>query len=152
MPVINHEIYIHAPIHTCFDLARSVDAHVESTKQTNERAVGGKTSGLMEKGDHVTWEATHFGIRQQLTANITEMNPPCHFTDVMVKGAFHSFTHEHYFAETNGVTVMKDRFDYKSPLGIIGKIADRLFLQKYMEHFIAVRAKEIKRMAEKSRQ
>ncbi|OXS77513.1 SRPBCC family protein [Domibacillus enclensis] len=152
MPVINHEIYIHAPIHTCFDLARSVDAHVESTKQTNERAVGGKTSGLMEKGDHVTWEATHFGIRQQLTANITEMNPPYHFTDVMVKGTFHSFTHEHYFTETNGVTVMKDRFDYKSPLGIIGKIADRLFLQKYMERFIAVRAKEIKRMAEKSRQ
>ncbi len=40
---------------------------------------------------------------------------------------------------------MKDTFNYKSPLGVLGKIADKLFLEKYMRHFIIHRAKELKK-------
>ncbi|MGZ4112889.1 MAG: SRPBCC family protein, partial [Tumebacillaceae bacterium] len=97
MPLIRQELYIHAPIDVCFDLARNVDVHTETTAQTRERVVGGVTRGLMELGDTVTWEATHFGIRQQLTAKITLLEKPHRFVDVMVKGAFHSFTHTHEF-------------------------------------------------------
>ena len=39
-------------------------------------------------------------------------------------------------------------FVYRSPLGILGKIADRLFLEKYMTRFIAERAMALKRIAE----
>lgn len=150
MPTIQHEIRIDAPIHICFDLARNVEAHVRSTARTKERAVGGVTSGLLKADDTVTWEAFHFGIRQRLTARITEMNPPYEFTDVMVKGAFQSFTHHHKFFRNGEGTVMKDTFQYKSPLGLAGKIADWLFLEKYMRNFIVTRACELKRMAEQN--
>ncbi|UUZ92915.1 hypothetical protein LJK87_48025 [Paenibacillus sp. P25] len=50
MPVIRTELFIRAPIEVCFDLARSIDIHAESTSQTRERAVGGRTSGLIELG------------------------------------------------------------------------------------------------------
>ena len=65
---------------------------LSTTVETKEKAVGGVTTGLLLAGDVVTWEAVHFGIRQRLTAKITEMDRPYMFEDIMVKGAFHSFT------------------------------------------------------------
>src|SRR4051794_38523098 len=115
MLVIKHQTYIDAPVNKCFDLARNVAIHTQTTVKTNERAVAGVTTGLLNLGDSVTWEATHFGVRQRLTAKITEMVIPLQFTDVMIKGAFHSFTHTHEFVECNSGTVMKDTFEYKAP-------------------------------------
>jgi hypothetical protein len=74
MPVIQLSLFIKAPIQVCFDLSRSIDIHIESTSHTNEKAVKGRTGGLIELGETVTWEATHFGIRQQLTSMITEFD------------------------------------------------------------------------------
>lgn len=90
MPEIIHEIYVEAPIHVCFDLTRDVRIHIETTMKTKEKAVGGVTSGLMEAGDSVTWEAGHLGVKQRLTAKITEMEKPYYFKNVLVKGAFKS--------------------------------------------------------------
>ena len=149
MPIIKHEIYIEAPIHVCFDLARNIQVHMETTSKTKERAIGGVTEGLIELGESVTWEAIHLGIKQKLTAKITEMEKPYRFTDEMVKGAFHSFKHTHEFIKSGTGTVMKDEFAYISPLGLFGKLADRLFLEKYMQAFIVNRALALKEIAEK---
>lgn len=151
VPVIVQRTFIKATVDVCFDLARNVDVHTQTTSKTNEKAVAGVTEGLMEEGDEVTWEATHFGIRQRLTARITEMDRPHRFVDVMVKGAFHSFTHTHEFFEKAEGTVMVDTFAYKSPLGPLGMLADRLFLEKYMRSFIELRAAGLKKMAEKEK-
>ncbi|SOC44472.1 SRPBCC family protein [Ureibacillus acetophenoni] len=139
----------------CFDLARNVDIHTKTTTKTKEKAIGGVTQGLLEEGDTVTWEATHFGIKQRLTAKVTHMEKPTLFVDIMVKGAFSSFTHTHQFIEEKGGTLMIDTFEYKSPFGSIGMIADKLFLEKYMTEFIISRAKEqkkeLKRIAESAK-
>ncbi|WP_223702607.1 SRPBCC family protein [Sutcliffiella deserti] len=148
MPVIYYETYIEATIESCFDLARNVDIHTKTTAKTKERAIAGVTHGLLEKGDQVTWEARHFKIRQKLTAKVTRMEKPYHFVDEMVTGAFHSFTHTHEFKEVEGGTIMMDTFTYKSPLGVIGKVADKLFLHDYMKNFIVSRAHELKKIAE----
>ncbi|MFZ3579679.1 SRPBCC family protein [Virgibacillus sp. DJP39] len=148
MPVIKHEEFIVAPLELCFDLARNVDIHTRTTPGTKEKAIGGVVTGLLEEGDIVTWEATHFGIRQRLTAKVIHMKKPYSFVDVMVKGAFHSFHHTHQFLQEADGTIMIDTFDYKSPLGFIGSAADRLFLANYMRQFIVSRAKELKKLAE----
>ncbi|UAL46042.1 SRPBCC family protein [Sutcliffiella horikoshii] len=152
MPLIEHRQYIKAPVGICFDLARNVDIHTQTTSKTKERAVGGVTKGLLEQGETVTWEAIHFGIKQRLTAKVTLMEPPHKFVDVMVKGAFQSFTHTHQFLEADGGTIMIDNFQYKSPFGLIGVAADKLFLERYMREFIVSRAKELKKIAEKLNQ
>ncbi|KMJ57522.1 cell division protein [Bacillus sp. LL01] len=149
MPVIKHQIYIEAPIEKCFDLARDVEVHTKTTKKTRERAVSGRTKGLLNKGDRVTWEAVHLGVKQRLTAEIIEMSRPHLFVDVMVKGAFHSFTHTHEFKEQDTGTMMVDTFEYKSPLGPIGIMVDRWFLKKYMRNFIKERAIQLKKIAER---
>lgn len=150
MPVIRIELYINAPKEICFDLARSIDIHAKSASQTKERAVAGVTSGLIELGETVTWEAVHFGIRQRLTAQITEFDKPHRFVDEMVSGAFQRFWHSHEFADSGAGTVMTDVFDYTSPLGVLGKLADMMFLKRYMAGFLQKRNAYIKQMAEQA--
>ncbi len=142
---------ISAPAERVFDLARSVDAHMASASQSGERAVGGKTSGLIEEGETVTWEATHFGVKQRLKVRMTRVERPFLFQDEMVSGAFSSMSHQHRFEEKNGETQMTDRFEFRAPLGFLGRMAESLFLTNYMKSFLRKRNEELKKMAESGR-
>ena len=148
MPVIVLRTRIVAPPSRCFDLARDVDLHERSTAASHERAVAGVTSGLLKPGDEVTWEATHLGVRQRLISRITEFDPPNRFVDEMVRGAFARFRHEHQFLAVRGGTEMVDIFDYTSPLGPLGRLADGLFLRRYMMRLLRARNAYLKRAAE----
>jgi ligand-binding SRPBCC domain-containing protein len=148
MTRIELSTFINAPVARCFDLARSIDLHVDSMSQTGEKAIAGRTAGLIGPGDSVTWRAKHFGIWQTLTSKITEFDFPHHFTDEMVAGAFKSFRHEHLFFPVNGQTVMKDIFVFESPYGIIGELANCLFLGNYMTKLLEKRNEVIKQFAE----
>ncbi len=148
MTTIELETKINASQQTCFDLARSIDLHVQSTVSTGEKVVAGKTSGLVELGDEITWEATHFGVRQRLSVRIIEMNSYSSFTDCMVKGAFKSMNHRHSFEFRDGKTIMKDHFCYETPFGIVGRLFDFFILKKHMTRFLKIRNNMIKERAE----
>lgn len=148
MPVIKIETTIQAPIEIVFDLSRSIDLHVESTKGTKEKAIGDKTTGLLGLGEQVTWQATHLGVRQTLAAQIVEFDRPNHFRDSMVSGIFSRFDHDHYFEDAGGPTRLTEIFDYTSPLGFLGRLADTLFLKRYMKTFLQNRIDVIKQIAE----
>jgi ligand-binding SRPBCC domain-containing protein len=148
MPVIELSTVIRAPRERVFDLARSIDAHQDSTGGTEERAVAGVTRGLIGMNEEVTWEARHFGIRQRLTVRVTAFDRPKHFQDIMISGAFKRMAHDHTFSEHPAGTLMSDRFEFKSPLGILGAIVDRLFLAAYMRRFIVRRNEILKQLAE----
>jgi ligand-binding SRPBCC domain-containing protein len=151
MPLITIVTRITASSKLCFDLARSVELHVQSTAGTQERAVEGVTSGLLDLNEQVTWEATHLGIRQRLTSRITAFDRPQHFRDSQVRGPFRRFDHDHFFEEDSGSTVMRDVFDYTSPMGWLGRFVDWIFLENYMRGFLQKRAEVIKATAEKMR-
>jgi len=148
MPTIYLETPIDAPIDTCFDLARDIDAHQLSTSKTKEKAVAGKVSGLCEKGDTITWQATHFGIKQYLTVQITKMDKPNCFEDEMQKGAFAFMKHTHRFRQEAAKTIMIDEFTFSAPFGFLGKIAEKLFLTSYMTNFLKARNAILKSLAE----
>jgi ligand-binding SRPBCC domain-containing protein len=149
MPTIELTTVINAPIALCFNIARDIDIHVASTAHTGERAIAGRTSGLIELGETVTWRAKHFGIWQNLTSKITDFSFPDFFADELVDGAFKSFRHEHYFTGDNKQTIMRDVFVFESPLGVLGKLADWLFLKRYMKGLLVKRNLVIKEEAEK---
>ena len=148
MPIIELAIEIGAPIERVFDLSRSIDLHVETTSHTQEKAVGGVTTGLIELDQEVTWQAWHFGVCQELTSRITAFARPHHFRDSMTRGAFRRIDHDHFFEQHNETTVMRDWFDFESPLGVLGRFADALFLSRYMEGLLLKRSKAIKIVAE----
>ncbi|MCC5943648.1 MAG: SRPBCC family protein [Bernardetiaceae bacterium] len=148
MPKIELRTEIQASIDIVFDLSRSIDLHKISTAHTKETAIAGRTSGLIELGESVTWRAKHFGIYQKLTSKITEYERPIYFVDEMVSGAFSRFKHEHHFENMNEKTLMIDIFDYQSPLGILGKLADKIFLEEYMTKLLSERNRIVKDFAE----
>jgi ligand-binding SRPBCC domain-containing protein len=149
MPRILLETHINAQVDVCFDIARSVDVHLASAGHTGERAVAGRTSGLMNLHDTVTWRARHLGVWQNLTSKISEMKAPEYFTDEMTKGAFKSFRHEHHFTKSDdGGTLMKDIFEFEAPYGVAGMVVNRLFLTAYMRRFLEERNRCIKEYAE----
>ncbi|MGI8786518.1 MAG: SRPBCC family protein [Pyrinomonadaceae bacterium] len=148
MPIIKLETNINAPAERVFDLARSIDLHKTTMSKYDERAVAGVTSGLINLGETVTWEATHFGVRQKLTSKITAFDRPRYFRDSMIAGAFKRFDHDHFFEERGAETLIKDVFDYDSPLGILGKIADALVVENYLREMLEERNRIVKAAAE----
>jgi ligand-binding SRPBCC domain-containing protein len=148
MPIITVSTDIAADPDVCFDLARSVEAHLASTHRTHEQAVAGVTSGLLGLGDQVTWRARHLGVVQELTSRITAFDRPRHFRDDMVRGAFARLVHDHYFEPTTSGTIMRDVLDYSSPFGFAGRLVEHVYLDSYLTRFIADRARALKHLAE----
>lgn len=148
MAVIRVVTAIAAPVERCFDLARDIGFHTRSLAATGERAVAGRTAGLIGPGESVTWEARHLGVRQRFTAAVTEFDPPTYFRDVMTKGAFRSFAHDHRFEARGGGTVMTDTVAFRSPFGPVGAAVDYLFMAHYLRRLLEGRARAIKAEAE----
>ncbi len=148
MAIVRLETQIEAAPAVCFDLARSVEAHIESASRTDERAVAGVTSGLLAFGDEVTWRARHLGVTQELTSRITAFDRPRHFRDEMVRGIFRRLVHDHYFESLGSSTRMVDVLDFTAPLGILGRCAERMLLRAYLARFLRSRAAALKRLAE----
>ncbi|KQT18589.1 cell division protein [Chryseobacterium sp. Leaf404] len=139
---------INADIKTVFDLSRDIDLHQKSTFKTGEKAIAGRTSGLIELEETVTWRAKHLGFYQTHTSKITEMEKPFKFTDVMLKGRFKSFIHQHLFKTEGKNTIMTDILEFESPAGLIGQLFNYFFLKNYMTEFLLERNKLIKSTAE----
>lgn len=150
MTAFSVETWIEAPIEKCFDLARSQSAHIKTTFWTRERIVKGPTHDLLELGDEVTFEGRHLGVRQKFTSVVDEFDRPTWFVDRMVRGAFHSFWHEHRFVPSGTRTQMVETVRFEAPGGPLGVVVERLFLSGYLQRFIQDRAEALKAMAESS--
>ena len=139
MALIELEMLVNASPASCYALATNVQAHVASARHTGERVLAGPVSGQLELGDVVTWEARHLGVRQRLTVRITQAAPPHHFRDELVRGAFRELRHDHYFEAVPGGTLMRDVFEFRSPVGFVGRLVDKLFLASYLRRFLQQR-------------
>jgi ligand-binding SRPBCC domain-containing protein len=148
MPTIRLTTSIEASVERCFDLSLNVDLHRHSVAHTRERPVAGVTRGMMQLGDTVTWEAMHFGVKQRLTTQITAYDRPYGFTDEMIRGAFHSMKHIHTFISQPPGTLMIDLFCFRAPLGVLGSVAEMLFLTRYMRGLLRTRNSYLKQVAE----
>ena|SRR6516225_8829857 len=142
---------IRAPIERCFDLARSVEVHLAGNVHSGEaaEAIDGITCGLIGPRQRVTWRAKHFGIWQALTSEITAMDRPTYFRDTMIRGAFRSMNHEHFFRPlSQDETEMRDVFCFAAPLRILGRLAEFVVLRRYMQALLRERNAAIKEIAE----
>ena len=149
VPTFEVVTLIHAPCERCFDLSRDIDLHQASMAASGEQAIAGRTTGLIEKDEEVTWRARHFGIVHEHQARITEYSRPAHFRDVMVRGRFKRFEHDHFFDHMAGHTTMRDVVTFESPFGPLGRIVDDLVLSRYLEKLIRHRSQVIRLAAER---
>ena len=148
MKTLKIQTLINAPIRVCFDLSRNIELHQESMKHTCEQAIAGRTTGLIQLNESVTWKAKHFGMYFKMTNKITMLEYPYLFVDEMVKGPFKKLRHEHRFEVTKSGTLMIDIFEFEAPVGFLGKIIESLFLNSYLEKLLVKRNQLIVHLAE----
>lgn len=129
---------------------RDIRIHTETTAQTDELAVAGVTTGMIGLGQTVTFEGTHFGMRQRLMVKVVEFERPHLFVDEMIEGRFRSFRHIHEFLSIDGGTLMRDTVVWVSPLGILGMIADKLLIRRHLRDLITTRNTKLKEIAEQA--
>ncbi|WAH98564.1 SRPBCC family protein [Arthrobacter sp. MMS18-M83] len=122
-----------------FDLARNVEAHVGSMAKSRERAVAGVVSGLLSEGDEVTWQAWHFAVPLRMSSRITQFHFPESFTDEQVRGPFRFFRHVHEFIPDDAGTLMIDRVEFAAPFGVVGRLAEKAVLGRYLRNLIEQR-------------
>ncbi|MEN2400217.1 SRPBCC family protein [Flavobacterium sp. MC2016-06] len=150
MTTIHLTTKIKASKQIVFDTARDIDLHQKSVATSNEKAIAGVTSGLINQGETVTWRGKHFGFYLTHKTRITKMDLYDYFLDEMEEGKFKTFKHQHFFEEENGVIIMKDHMQYETPYGIFGELFDILFLEKHLTNFLLERNKILKETAEKN--
>ncbi len=148
MTKIQIKTSINASKQIVFDLSRNIDVHQNAASKTNEVAIAGVTSELINLNETVTWRGKHFGIYLTHKSRITAVNFYEYFVDEMEEGKFKSFKHEHIFEEKNGITIMTDNLSYETPFWFFGQIFDYLFLKKHLHHFLIQRNKVLKEIAE----
>lgn len=141
-------IFIKNTPEVVFDLSRSIDMHIISTAGTDEKAIAGVTTGLIEMNETVTWQAKHLFKTRLFTSQITAFDFPNTFTDQMIKGDLKSFYHKHTFKAVEGGTEVRDEVVLTAPFGILGKIVMELFLKDYFRRLLTKRNEVIKEYAE----
>ena len=138
-----------ATIEKVFDINRNIDIHQQSASKTNEIAIAGITSGLINKNETVTWKGKHFGVYLTHQSLISELIFPTYFVDEQLKGKFKSFKHQHFFEQKENYVEVTDILNYETHYGIFGKLFDKLFLKKHLTDFIMKRNAVLKNLAEK---
>lgn len=140
MAEVRVETFVAAPPERVYEA--TLDPHIHArTAPGRERVVAGRSPLGLD--DEVTFEATHFGVRQRLTARITLLEPPFAVEDTMVRGAFRSLWHRHEFHPVKGGTRMVDEMVFYSPLG---SVFDAWVLAPYMRRFLRRRGAALARL------
>ena len=140
--------FIAAPLQRVFDLSRSIDLHKISTAGTGEQAIAGTMNGLINLEETVTWQAKHLFKTRLFTSRISAMTIPAYFCDEMTRGDFKSFRHEHHFKAADNGTIMIDLVEFESPYAAIGKLFNKIYLEKYIRELLVKRNEVIKKYAE----
>ncbi|KJL48760.1 Polyketide cyclase / dehydrase and lipid transport [Microbacterium hydrocarbonoxydans] len=113
--------------------------HVRSMAQYGETMIEAPEGGVFREGSTVTWRARHFGIPFRLRSLVFDIDRPRRFCDRQISGPFGDFLHELVFEEHPQGTLMRDTITFRSPLGLLGRMVDRLFMREYMRRIIAER-------------
>jgi ligand-binding SRPBCC domain-containing protein len=76
-------------------------------------------------------------------AFVREWDPPFRFVDVQVRGPYARWEHRHRFLEEGGGTWVEDRVTYRLPLGVLGRAAHALVVERQLRELWAYRHQQL---------
>ena len=74
---------------------------------------------------------------------ITHVKPKKYFVDEQRFGPYKFWHHKHFIKEVEDGVIMEDIVHYSLPLGIIGRLAHRLFVRNKVEEIFSYRRKKL---------
>lgn len=104
------------------------------------KITNGTGQGAMYPGMLITYIVRPvLGIPMRWCTEITHVSHNKYFIDEQRFGPYACWHHEHHFEEVDGGVLMKDTIFYGVPFGIIGRIANRLFVRKEIANIFTYR-------------
>lgn len=151
MPTIHLTTFIAQSADIVFDLTRHVGLQRDALLAYQQQAVDGTRFGLLESGETITWRARHFFRDRLIRLKTCEMIPGDRLILEQVKGPFLSYRQERYLKSCENGSILIDLIHYEWKQGVLGRIADRLFLGAYLEKLLNLHIDAIRRAAEGTR-
>lgn len=97
-------------------------------------------------GTLIDYQLRLFGVRFSWRSKIELFEPSHSFTDVQLKGPYHTWVHRHDFESVPDGTRMTDTVDYRLPLGPLGAVAHVLFVRRTLGQIFDYRAQRIEEL------
>lgn len=101
------------------------------------------SEGLPEKmypGMIITYEVSPLlNIKMKWVTEITQVVEKKFFIDEQRVGPYSLWHHQHFFEEKDEGVLMTDIVTYKPPFGLLGDIANSLFIEKQLEEIFQYR-------------
>jgi ligand-binding SRPBCC domain-containing protein len=148
MSTIHVTSFIHAPVERTFDLSRSTSLHKAVLRTYRKGTLEGGSEGLMGLQDKVTFKLNFLGRQRELITKIDILDFPRMFVSTLVRGAFRSLKHEHYFKPVDNGTLLIDMLEYEPAFGAAGKLADSLMIRAFLKKYLEAKNRLIKQYAE----
>lgn len=86
------------------------------------------------------------GIRLYWMTEITHVQPMDFFIDEQRYGPYAMWHHQHHFRVIEGGVEMTDILHYKNPLGVLGTLANRLFVRARLRKIFEYRYDQIEKL------
>jgi len=86
------------------------------------------------------------GIPLYWMTEITQVKDRTYFIDEQRFGPYSLWHHQHHFKEIPGGVEMTDIIHYKNPLGILGRIANALFVKNKLKTIFDYRFKKVEEL------
>jgi ligand-binding SRPBCC domain-containing protein len=92
------------------------------------------------------------GIRVRWVTEITHVDKPNYFVDEQRFGPYALWHHQHHFREAAGGVEMTDEVNYAIPFGILGRLANRLFVTGQLNSIFDYRTLELDKIFPKMKE
>ncbi|WP_428742567.1 SRPBCC family protein [Tenacibaculum sp.] len=87
------------------------------------------------------------GVKSNWVTEITQVKNKEFFIDEQRFGPYKMWHHEHWFDELpDGKTLMKDKISYKIPFGVLGHLAQTLFIKKQLKTIFEYRYQTLEKL------
>lgn len=73
------------------------------------------------------------GIKMTWVTEITHVEKNKYFVDEQRVGPYNMWHHQHHIKEIPGGVLMEDIIDYQAPFGLLGDVANALFIKKQLD-------------------
>ena len=97
----------------------------------------------MRPGAIIDYRLRLFGVAFNWRTVIESFEPEMRFVDVQARGPYRLWRHVHDFIEAPGGTLVRDRIEYEVPLGLLGEVARRAFVDRTLARIFDDRRERI---------
>lgn len=101
-------------------------------------------AGEIDRSTVIDYKIRVAGVPMRWRTRIERWLPGQMFVDSQERGPYRAWWHEHRFVERDGKTIMEDIVHYAPPLGLLGAIANKLFVERMLRRIFNFRRSAIR--------